>query len=112
MHLLVTSPALLSALTVSQASVHFAAKNRNSELRQLILSEKSEIVSQESSTVLWSTLGCPCGHKTDEISAPDPNCLTNSAQLRGETDWSDNGNHAPLLQLLNGPKCANIIYRA
>jgi len=40
---------------------------------ELILSEKSEIVSQESSTVLWSTLGCPCGHKTDEISAPDPN---------------------------------------
>jgi len=59
MHLLVTSPALLSALTVSQASVHFAAKNRNSELRQLILSEKSEIVSQESSTV--------CGEHLDVL---------------------------------------------
>ena len=47
-------PAQQSAVTVivKLLTVHFAAKNRNSELRQLILSEKSEIVSQESTTVL------------------------------------------------------------
>ena len=93
---------------------------------ELILSEKSEIVSQESSTVLWSTLGCPCGHKTDEISAPDPNIGGGwTLQLRGVTcsvslslslslllTMEVMTHHLSPPPRLKGPNCANIIYRA